>query len=173
MVRSGRRVAHLSAVRRTRCRSPWRWCWRRIADTSARTRMRWQFCCFQLAQHARYRRVAVAHGVFDHERRLGALAEIALQQRCLLFGVHAQRRAFLQPDAGVFCGGFFRARVEDDAVEDQPPQGARHFHHARVAEEFLQVGAYGLRRGRIRRAEIDQQDAGFFGGAVGVGRFGL
>jgi hypothetical protein len=41
--------------------------------------------------------------------------------------------------AAYFSADFFRPGVEDDAVEDQPPHGARNFHHARVGQEFLQV----------------------------------
>jgi len=56
--------------------------------------------------------------------------------------------------------------------QDQPPDRLRDFHDARVAEKFFQVGAHRLWRGRSV-CEIDQQDAGLGGRAVGVGGFGL
>ena len=67
---------------------------------------------------------------------------------------HAQRRTVLA--------------VEDDAVQDEPPDGARDLHHPRVPQELLQIAAHRLRRGRIGRAQVDEQDArGRLGGGVG------
>ena len=113
-------------------------------------------------------RVAVAHRVFDHERGGDFLAQPAFQQLGLLFGVDLERRAVLGPDRGVFRGRLFRSGVEDDAVEDRPPHGARDFHHARVGQELLQVRPQRPGGRRLGGAEIDQQDAGAGGLVMGV-----
>jgi hypothetical protein len=63
---------------------------------------------------------------------MAAFTEQALEQLGLALGVYSQRRAFRHPDAGVLGGRFFRADVEDDAVEDQPPDWLGDFDDARV-----------------------------------------
>ncbi len=45
-------------------------------------------------------------------------------------------------------------------MEDRQPQQARQVHHAPVGEEFREEAAHGGRRGRIRGAEVGEQDAG-------------
>ena len=127
----------------------------------------------EFAQHARNRRVAVAHRIVHHKRCLGALAEKALQQHSLLRGMNTQWRTFGQPHRRIFCGGFFRACVEHHTIQDQPPDRFGNFHYARVAQEFFQIRTYGLGRGRFGRAEVDQQYAGLDGGAMSECRFSL
>jgi hypothetical protein len=67
------------------------------------------------------RRLAVAHGPAHVELALAGVGEKAGQQLGLLFGVDLERRAFVGPHAGVFFGRLGGPGVQDDAVEDQPP----------------------------------------------------
>jgi hypothetical protein len=109
----------------------------------------------------RDRGIAVAHRVVDRHVAAPLLAEQALEQLGLAFGVRLERRAFRRPDGGVFLGGLLRPRVEDDAVEDEPPDRARNLDHARVPEELAEIAAQRGGGGRIGRAEVDEQDGGF------------
>jgi len=106
------------------------------------------------------RRAAVAHRVSHLDLALPFRHHPAAQQLGLPFGVHAQRRALVGPHGGVLLGRLLRPDVEDDAVQDQPPQRLRHLDHAVVGQEFLQVAAQRRRIGLVRRAQIDQQHAG-------------
>jgi len=60
-----------------------------------------------------------------------------------------------------------RTNVQDDAVEDEPPQQTRHFDYARVRQKFFQVATDGLRAWFVGCAEIDQQYTNGVGFAVG------
>src|SRR5665647_953581 len=85
-------------------------------------------------------------------------AQIAAQELCLALGMQFERRAVLVPDLRVFRRRFGRTQVEDDAVQDQPPQRPRDFYHARIGQEFLQVAAHRRSRRRLRRTQVDEQD---------------
>ena len=114
-----------------------------------------------------YRGVAVAHAKGHLESVNAALVQESRQQSCLALGVHQQRRALFAPDHGVLFRRRARPQVEDDAVEDQPPGGARNFDHPVVGEELFEVTAHrGGCRG-VRRSEVGQQDAGLRRAAVG------
>ena len=89
--------------------------------------MRAQPAALRLIELAGDGGIAVAHGPGDFDVRMTRRTECAAQQLGLLFGVHGQRRAVLGPYRGVLGGGFAGARIEDDAVEDQPPERAREF----------------------------------------------
>ena len=116
------------------------------------------------------RRVGVAHP--DLDRHADALrVQEALQTQRLLRGMDFQRRALLGPDAGVFRRRFFRAHVEDDAVQDQPPHRLRNLDHARVRQELLQVAPHRGRGRGIGRAQVGDQNPGLWGSTVGERRF--
>src|SRR3989304_4851345 len=75
-------------------------------------------------------------------------------------GTPRERRAFAGPDARVFLRRLPGPRVQDDAVQDRQPNGARDLHHARIAEELLQVAAP-RRGGRgFGGPPVPQQDGG-------------
>jgi hypothetical protein len=110
----------------------------------------------EFVQCLRNGRFPITHGVVHDQRHVaGIFAQIALQQRGLSLGMHLERRAFIHPDAEIFFGGLLGAGIEYHAVEDGAPQDARHFHDARVVQEFLQVFSEGLFGRGLRRAEID------------------
>ena len=50
--------------------------------------------------------------------------------------------------------------IENDAVEYQPPDGARNLDNAGIRQEFLQVGAQCFGGGRCRCSQVDQEYAG-------------
>ncbi len=110
-------------------------------------------------------RLAVAHGPGDVDVRDASMPEQAADQLGLPFGVHLERRTFPGPDPLVLCGRPGRPRVEDDAVQDWPPDKARQVDDPPVAEEFGQVAAQRRRGRRVRRAEVDQQDGVVHGAA--------
>ncbi|MPM84993.1 hypothetical protein SDC9_132070 [bioreactor metagenome] len=126
----------------------------------------------QAVEHAADGGLAVAHRPGDADA-VAAFAEQALEQLGLAFGVHAQRRTVAGPDAGVLGGGFLRPRVEDDAVEDRPPEEARNLDDARVGEELPEVAAQRRRRRGVGGAEVNQDEGGAARAAVAVRRFRL
>ncbi len=73
--------------------------------------------------------------------------------------VHEQGRALGRPDAAVRRRGAPRAEGQDHEVQERPAGRRRDVDHARVGEELAQVAPHvaGLRR--VRRAEVDQEDA--------------
>ena len=85
---------------------------------------------------------------------MATLTEIAGQQLGLALGMNPERRAFGHPDGSIFFGGLFRADVEDDAVQDQPPHRARDFDDARVGQELPQVTLEGRRCWRFADRRI-------------------
>ncbi len=71
-----------------------------------------------IRQDRGHRRLAVAHGVVDHQWVAVAVGQFGLQQPGHLLGMDLERRAARLPDGGVFFGRFGWPDVEDDAVED-------------------------------------------------------
>ena len=125
----------------------------------------------QVTQNLADGRLAIAHRRGDGDM-VAAFAQQALEQLGLALGMHAQRRAFGHPDAGVLGCGFLRAGVEDDAVKDQPPQRLRNFDHAGVGQKFAEVAAQGGRRGGVRGAQVDEDDSGAGRQSMAVRRLG-
>ena len=114
----------------------------------------------QLLQPRRDRGFAVAHGAHHRHRPAHLLAEVAAHELRLLAVVDAQGRAVGLPDAGVFLRALARPQRQDEEIEDEEPHRLRYLHHARIGQELAQVAAHRAGRGRIGRAEVDQQDAG-------------
>ena len=67
----------------------------------------------------------------------------SIEQARLPLGMQFQRRAFSSPDLRITFRRFLRAERQNEQVEYEPPDGARNFDHARVGEEFAQIGAHG------------------------------
>ena len=89
---------------------------------------------------------------------VAALTEEAAQQLGLPFRMDTERGTFRHPHGGVFGSGFLGPQVEDDAVQNGPPDQAGNFDHAWIAEKFGEVAPQ-CGGGRCRRrAEIDQDD---------------
>ncbi len=107
---------------------------------------------------------------------MALLVQQQLQGVCLALGVHQQRgtrhMGLAQPDRLVLHRRGARAQRHDDAVQQRQPGRARDLHHTRVGQELLEVAADRLRRWRIRRAKVDQQDGRARRLAMLVGRFG-
>ncbi len=117
------------------------------------------------------RGIAVAHRPVDHELRAERLERAAELLR-LRAGDGLERGFVLLvvPDLGVVARLAPRPDAQDDAVEHELPQRALVLDHPRIAEEFLEVAAHGLRVGGVGGAEIDQQHAdlaGRRGGGLG------
>jgi len=89
---------------------------------------------------------------------VAAFAEIAGEELGLTFGMNLERRTFGHPDRSIFFGGFLRADVENDAIQDQPPECARNLDDARVREELAQVALEGGGRRRLRGTQVDEDD---------------
>jgi hypothetical protein len=104
----------------------------------------------EAVEHAGDRGLAVAHGPGHGDVRIAGIAQPALEQLGLAFGMHLQRRTFRQPDLGVLGGRLRRAQVEHEKVQDQPPDRARDFDDARVPEEFAEIAAQGGSRSVLR-----------------------
>ena len=78
----------------------------------------------------------------------------------LIQQVIQQRRAPVSP---YFTVGLRRpagARVQDYAVEDQPPDQPGYLNDPRVAQELLEVRAQGFGRGRLGGAQVGEQHPG-------------
>ncbi len=114
----------------------------------------------QFFQRTGNRRITVTHRRQHMDVRLRqAGCELALHQRTLLAQDAAHRRIALGvPDAAIQGGHPTRPERQDEGIENQPPDGARHFDHAGVGKEFTQVAPHGGRRRRIGSAKIGQQD---------------
>ncbi len=114
----------------------------------------------QLLQLVRDRRLAIAHRVIDDE---AVLLEGLRQMLCLQAGDLAKRRSVrivMQPDPVIERAGFLRPHIQDDAVQDQPPERARDFDDTLVRQELFQVFAHAFLVGAFGRAEIDEKKAG-------------
>ena len=86
----------------------------------------------QLLQLVRDRRLAIAHRVIDDE---AVLLEGLRQMLCLQAGNLAKRRSVrivVKPDPVIERAGFLRPHIQDDAVQDQPPERARDFDNTLV-----------------------------------------
>ena len=125
----------------------------------------------QLVEYRSDRGRPVAHRV-AHRHRVAALAEVAAEQPGLLFRPELQRRTLGRPDAGVLLRRLRGPRPKNHAVQDQPPEGPRNLHDARVAQELGEVAAHGLGRRRFRCAEIAKEHGGAHDSAVAICRFG-
>ena len=77
----------------------------------------------------------------------------------LIFKVGQQGRATFIPDRGVGFSRTLGARIENDAVENQPPDRSRYLYNSRVPQELLQIRLQRLGSRSLRRAEIGQQHA--------------
>ena len=60
----------------------------------------------------------------------------------------------------------FGARIEDDAIQYQPPNRPRDLHDPRIPQELLQIGSQRLCGRRLRGAKISQQNANTWRGSV-------
>jgi hypothetical protein len=96
---------------------------------------------------------AIAHSVAYGD------AELAFKKPRLPGGVEGKGGTLGGPDRGVLLGRLCGAGAQHDAVQEGQPQPTRQLDHPRVGEEFGQIGAHGRRRGRRRRAEIDEENA--------------
>ena len=111
---------------------------------------------FQGVELRWYRWLAVAHGVADCHM-VATLLQGGAQRLGLLFGEGFEGRALLGPDAGVFGGRFGRTHAQDDAVQNQPPDGFGDLDHAAVAQKLGQVLAQGWGGGGTGRAQVAVQ----------------
>lgn len=114
----------------------------------------------QFLQLVRDRRLAIAHGVIHDQ-------PVLLEGLRQMFGLKAgdlpERRSVrvvMKPDPVIERAGFLRPHIQDDAVQDQPPERARHLDHTFVRQELFQVFAHALLVGALGRAEIDEKKAG-------------
>ena len=123
-------------------------------------------------QLGRNGRRAVAHG-WQHQHIVAPLAQPAAQQSGLACGPVQQRGAvFFMPDGGVLGGRLGRTGAQDDAVQNRPPGELGNLDHTIVTEKLRQIRAHCGGRGRGRRAQIAQQDAGACGLIVTEAGFG-
>ncbi len=119
----------------------------------------------QSAERVRDPRIAVAHRKLDRRkvRRqplvLEALAEVAHQQRLLLQAVCEQRGPVAAPDHRVFSRRPRRPHPQDHEVQYRLPEEARDFDDAAIGKKFREVAPHGRGGGRVRRAEVEQEDA--------------
>src|SRR6266700_940430 len=86
--------------------------------------------------------------------------------------MHEERRPVLGPDARVALGGLRRPDAQDHAMQQRLPDRAWNLHHPRVRQKLRKVTAHRARGRRIRRTEVDQQDAQPRRAVVGKRRFG-
>src|SRR6185369_11160780 len=78
---------------------------------------------------------------------------------CLTPSNDGERRAFVRPDLIIRFSRPSRPGAEDDSVEDRFPGDCWNFHHPRIAEKLGEVPPHSTRMRRVRRAEVDEQDA--------------
>jgi hypothetical protein len=91
---------------------------------------------------------------------MSGLTKETAQQFCLTFDMNLQRRTFGGPDRRILLCRPSRPDLEDDAVQNQPPERAWDLDDPRVGEELAKVAAYGLCRRRGWCPQIDQQNGG-------------
>ena len=94
--------------------------------------------------------VAVAHS--QRHRHIDARR----QRLALLLAIDHQRRAPLHPDGGVELRHARRAKRQNDAIEDRPPEPARRIDDAGIAEKLFQIALYSGSCGGVWRTEINQ-----------------
>ncbi len=113
---------------------------------------------------------AVAHGQGRGHWPLEALLQPPLDALLLAAGHRDKRRPLPQsvPHPPVGLGRLGRPGAQNDAVQDGPPHRPRHLHHPRIPQEFGQVAAQRRLGGRLRTAQVDQEDPGALGAAVAV-----
>ena len=66
----------------------------------------------------------------------------AAQHFGLALAVNLQRRAFGGPDRAVLRRRLFRPGIEDDAVQDQPPDGTWNLDHPRIGQKLFDIVKY-------------------------------
>jgi len=113
---------------------------------------------FHAGEHFGHARFAIAHGP-AHERFAPALGPMGFQRVREPLGIDFERRAFVEPDAGVLLRVRLGAARQNEEVQNRLPQPARQLDDARIGEEFAQERTHGLRGGGGRGAEIDEQHA--------------
>ena len=84
-------------------------------------------------------RVAITHGETYHHIGAEALFHGLTDTLSLFRRVNQQGRTLLFPHTGIGFRTFPGADAENDAVQNQPPQGARYLDNPRIPEEFREV----------------------------------
>src|SRR3546814_13272150 len=97
--------------------------------------------------------VRSAHRMSDTHVRQFGLKCLGLARRD-----GGERRAFLAPHLLVGMGGFPGPRAEGHPAQDRLPRPFGYLDHARVGEELLQISPHRARLGRLRRAEVDEEN---------------
>src|SRR5262245_20104551 len=92
----------------------------------------------------------------EADRQVG---QSALQGLCLKASDVKKRRTVGSPDALIFRGRLLGARSQNAKVQDEPPQQARRFDDARIAQELPQIATQSGNRLRIRSAELNEKYA--------------
>ena len=84
----------------------------------------------------------------------------------LCLGMDHEGRAFVGPDIGVQGGRARGSAGEHKEIENGIPPERVEVDDARIGEKLAQIGPQGAGGGRLRRAELGDEDADF-GGASG------
>src|SRR5437016_7794663 len=101
------------------------------------------------------RRIADLHAETDWQ-----VGQSALQGFRLKASDVKKRRAIGSPDALVLLGRFFGTSGQNTKVQNEPPQKTRRFNHARIAQKLPQIATQSGNRRCIRRAELNEKNAG-------------
>ena len=112
--------------------------------------------------------IAVGHAHGDHGR-LGLLfRELAPERPRQCLGAGEERRPGRRPDLLVGVGAPCGPERQDEAAQDDLPGNPRQVDDAPVGQEFREEAPHGLGRRRIRRAEVDDEDAGRGGHGITI-----
>jgi len=122
----------------------------------------------QLLQGVGDGRIPVTHAQNHMDRPGHCRLQHACQALALFLRPVQEWRTVFRPDLGVSVGGAFRPDAEDHAVQDEPPQEARHFYHPWIRQELGKISSYGAGRGSVRGAEIHHHYAQGIGCPVPV-----
>ena len=97
--------------------------------------------CFKFVDAGFDARVAITHRGDNRQRAFNHFTQITAQHLRLPHGVNAQWRAFFHPDGLVFFCRFGGANIEDDDMQNQPPDEAGNFDDARIPQKFFEIFA--------------------------------
>ncbi len=104
--------------------------------------------------------IAVGHSHRDRGRLGLVRREPPFERARQRLRARQQRRTRRCPDLPVGMGAACRPERQDEGAQDDLPRNPRQVHDAGVGQEFREEAAHGLRRRRVRRAEVDDEDAG-------------
>jgi hypothetical protein len=99
--------------------------------------------------------VLIAHPQLDGP----VVSQTLLHEAREVLAMKEQRRAAIGPDLAVGLGALGRSQGQDDQVEQQRPTNGVDVEDPRVGEELPQIAAHLGSAWRIRRPEIDEQEA--------------